>query len=148
MSKCLHQAKAETIYLTKKEGGLGITDLARWNQAAYMGLTFKGASQVESIWASWVIMYHLRGKFFWTTNIPKDCSWVWRHVLKSREYAMKFTIYSIADGKGTLLWHDPWCHLSPLINSPAAKEAWQNLFGLEAKVEVLLDNRAWNEVVL
>ncbi|KAF5192627.1 hypothetical protein FRX31_017786, partial [Thalictrum thalictroides] len=120
------------------EGGLGLTDLAKWSRAAYMGLVMKVVTTKESFWAKWVWAHHLRGKFFWTTKIPKDCSWVWRHVLQSREDAIKFINYSISDGKGTLLWHDPWCLNGPLLHYISARDAWLDKIPIDATVQELL----------
>ncbi|KAF5204158.1 Cyclin-dependent protein kinase inhibitor smr6 [Thalictrum thalictroides] len=129
------------------EGGLGITDMKKWNRAACMGLVLKVFNDRDSLWSQWVWAHHLRGNYFWTTKIPKDCSWAWRQTLKGREDAIKHTRYSITDGKATLLWHDPWCSEGPLLENFAAKEAWLHRFALDSKVEVLITNGYWNDEV-
>ncbi|KAF5203741.1 RNA-directed DNA polymerase (reverse transcriptase)-related family protein, partial [Thalictrum thalictroides] len=106
MGRKLHQAKLSTICLRKEEGGLGISNMKIWNQAAYLGLVFKIAAKGSSLWVQWAWEHHLKNKFFWTMNIPADCSWVWRCVLKAREKAAEFITYLLADGKLTFLWHD------------------------------------------
>ncbi|KAF5189310.1 hypothetical protein FRX31_021103 [Thalictrum thalictroides] len=40
VSNKMHQAKLATVCLTIEEGGLGIKDMRKWNQTAYMGLVF------------------------------------------------------------------------------------------------------------
>ncbi|KAF5198596.1 hypothetical protein FRX31_011817 [Thalictrum thalictroides] len=48
MGRKLHQAKLSTICLRKEEGGLGISNMKIWNQAAYLGLVFKIAAKGSS----------------------------------------------------------------------------------------------------
>ncbi|KAF5186026.1 hypothetical protein FRX31_024386 [Thalictrum thalictroides] len=83
----MHQAKLATICLVKEEGSLGIKDMRKWNQIAYMGLVFMLAKRAGSLWVQWVWNQHLQGKYLWTMSMPQDCSWVWRSVLKTREEA-------------------------------------------------------------
>ncbi|KAF5191021.1 hypothetical protein FRX31_019393 [Thalictrum thalictroides] len=113
-----------------------------------MGLVFKVASAEEALSTRWVKIYHLRCKFFWTTKVPKDFSWVWKHVLKSKDDSIKFTKHSLIDSNGTYLWHDPWCGSRPLIFCSTTLSAWQHKFLLDAKVEVLISNGRWNNEVL
>ncbi|KAF5186913.1 reverse transcriptase, partial [Thalictrum thalictroides] len=147
MANALHQANVKSLTLSKLEGGLGITDMIKWSKAAYMGLVFKLVNAENSLWAQWSWTQHLRGKFFWTAKVPKDCSWVWRHILNSRAEAMKYINYNISNGRNTLLWHDPWCEFSPLIECADALAEWQQKFPLDTKVEVLITDGKWNQEV-
>ncbi|KAF5184377.1 hypothetical protein FRX31_026035 [Thalictrum thalictroides] len=128
MGNYLHQAKAETLYLSRREGGLGITNLSLWSSTAYMGLVFKVISNKNSLWTQWVWTHHLRNKFFGTSKILTDCSWVWHHVLASREKTIEHILYNISNGRDTLLWHDPWCPVGLLLHNSAALEEWHLRF--------------------
>ncbi|KAF5206755.1 RNA-directed DNA polymerase, eukaryota, Reverse transcriptase zinc-binding domain protein [Thalictrum thalictroides] len=64
MAKILHQARAETVCLPAKEGGLSRTDLARWNKAASMGLVFKIDANDDFLWVKCSRDRLPRGKFF------------------------------------------------------------------------------------
>ncbi|KAF5190458.1 Detoxification-like protein [Thalictrum thalictroides] len=81
----------------------------------------------------WVWQQLLRGKYLWTMTPPQDCSWVWRCLLKSREEARKFVKYSLVNGNDTLLWHDLWCHASPLLFNQDALQEWGLTFPKDAK---------------
>ncbi|KAF5185922.1 hypothetical protein FRX31_024491 [Thalictrum thalictroides] len=110
-----------------------------------MGLVFKVISNKNSLWTQWVWTHHLRNKFFWTFKIPTDCSWVWRHVLASREKTIEHILYSISNGRDTLLWHDPWCPVGLLLHNSAALEEWHHRFPLNTKVEALISDGEWNQ---
>ncbi|KAF5202336.1 Zf-rvt domain-containing protein [Thalictrum thalictroides] len=127
MGRKMHQASLSTICLSKEKGGSGMTNMKVWNQAAYLGLVFKIAVKGPSLWVQWAWEYHLKNKFFWTMKIPSDCSWVWRCVLKARENAAKLSVYTLADGKDTYIWHDLWCDEAPLWNNLVARQEWGSL---------------------
>ncbi|KAF5204909.1 RNA-directed DNA polymerase (reverse transcriptase)-related family protein, partial [Thalictrum thalictroides] len=141
----MHHASKSILRYPKQEGGLGFSNLNVWNRAAICGLILKIANKDESIWAEWTWNQHIKDRFLWSMKIPKDCSWAWRKILQTREDAIKNTIYSIADGSNTLVWHDPWCR-SGLLNSNI--EARQLLDVPEtATVNMLIDNGEWNSLV-
>lgn len=44
----------ETVTLPKKEGGLGLRDLSRWNKTLFLKLIWRLFTAKDSLWASWV----------------------------------------------------------------------------------------------
>ncbi|KAF5191100.1 RNA-directed DNA polymerase (reverse transcriptase)-related family protein, partial [Thalictrum thalictroides] len=148
MGNKMHQANLHTICLPKDKGGLGITDLKLWNEAAYLGLVFKVVSKESSIWVDWVWAQHLRTKKFWTMDIPQDCSWVWRSILHARVQAAVFIKYILTNGATTSLWHDLWCSLSPLWKHSEARRIWGSSFHTDATVAELITHHQWNDRVL
>lgn len=51
-----------------------------------------------------------QGRNFWDLKMPAYCSWSWRHILKGRKAVSTIVKYCIGNGKGTMLWNDPWHH--------------------------------------
>ncbi|KAF5204881.1 hypothetical protein FRX31_005534 [Thalictrum thalictroides] len=142
----MHQISAPTLCLQNREGGLGITDLKAWNTAAYLGFVFKIASKEKNLWVNWCWSQLIKEKHFWSMKMPRDCSWVWKHILKARTETIKHVRYSIADGKNTLLWHDPWLSDSLLILDDLVRDEWSSLDG-NSKVSVLITDGKWNHLV-
>ncbi|KAF5191777.1 Zf-rvt domain-containing protein [Thalictrum thalictroides] len=87
MESKMHHASRETMFFSKKEGGLNLKDSVLWNKATYYGLVFKVASRDDSLWVKWVWAHHIQERSFWSTKIPFDCSWVWRNILQTRAIA-------------------------------------------------------------
>lgn len=105
----MHQASTAKLCRNKAMGGLDIINAEIWNRGAYCGLIYKLFSRQKSIWVNGCREYNVRGKPFWTMEIPAECSWVWRGMLKNRKYARLFIKYVIADGDNTSLRFDLLC---------------------------------------
>ncbi|KAF5195964.1 hypothetical protein FRX31_014450, partial [Thalictrum thalictroides] len=145
MTRKMHHASKSILRFPKNEGGLGFTNLNVWNRAAICRLIFKIANKDDSIWSDWTWKQHIKDKFFRSMKVPSDCSWAWRKILQTRECAIKHMLYSIADGKDTLVWHDTWSIGGILKNNT---EARQHLVVHDrATVNSLIDNGEWNNVV-
>ena len=75
----------------RKEGGLGIKKLAKWNSAAtlkHLWLIVLGAK--GNIWIEWVKIYLLKGKSIWLANIFSRCLRAWRKLLSLRYLMNRF----------------------------------------------------------
>lgn len=144
MQRKVHQASSKRICKPKKEGGLGIKDAITWNRAATCGIVFK-LLQNNTLWANWIHDNQLKGKHFWTCKPPTDSSWTWRTLLKMRRSATSLICYTIADGKNTLFWHDPWCGNDLLWNNSEAR----NTFSLHSNAIVftMISNGHWNDQI-
>ncbi|KAF5196489.1 hypothetical protein FRX31_013924, partial [Thalictrum thalictroides] len=85
---------------------------------------------------------------FWTMEIPEDCSWVWRNVLKTRHATWKNTKVLITKGLEASHWNDPWTILGPLAKHPDIVSCWGTIFQQNAKVEELLNHGQWDNNLL
>ncbi|KAL5724562.1 hypothetical protein ACHQM5_007805 [Ranunculus cassubicifolius] len=77
--------------------------------------------------------------------IPRDCSWVWRHILQARERAKDCIEYLIAEENNTSIWHAPWCRGMIVSDSAIARESI--MLPTNAKVSALINEGKWNSLV-
>ena len=99
---------------TNKEGGLGIKNIERWNEAAIMKLLWNLSSKKDGLWVKWCNVYKLKRRSLWAIDIANDCTWSWRKMMQLRQFTRPFIKSIIGDGSGTFLWHDNWHPLGPL----------------------------------
>ena len=98
----------DKVCLPKEEGGLGLKPLAQMNFVQNLKHIWHLLSpSTESLWKTWIQVYMLKGKSFWSVNPPSHCSWYWRKLLKLRTVAKGLVKYKIGNGNDTFLWHDP-----------------------------------------
>lgn len=114
-SRCVHKVSWQDCAFPKDEGGLGVKNLAIWNDSAILFQLWRVVTHEDSLWISWLYMYELRDKGFWTMNIPAKCSWTWKKILQLRNLALRFISYSPGEQSRFLLWHDPWLQGKPLL---------------------------------
>ncbi|KAF9592324.1 hypothetical protein IFM89_014232 [Coptis chinensis] len=76
-------------------------------------------------------------------KVPSDCSWVWIGVLQHRKTARKYIKYTIANGKDTWFWHDPWLTDEPLLTQASARNLFD--FPVDTRVSHILSNGMWNK---
>ena len=65
----------DTVCLDKKNGGLGIKDLAAWNKALIAKLVWAVAKKKDLLWVKWVHGRYLKNIAWWNYSPPLDCSW-------------------------------------------------------------------------
>ena len=126
------------------EGGLGLKDFIQWNKSQILMHLWNVISRKNSLWASWVSNTIPVQKNFWSIKIPKDCSWIWRKVLKLRSDAKNFICYKIGNGQSISLWLDPWWNgqcLADNIHDPIIQNANSNA---NEKVHSLISSGFWN----
>lgn len=49
-----------------------------------------------------------KGRSLWKVNIPQQCSWCWRKILKLREFTRQFIKFKVGSGCNIYLWLDNW----------------------------------------
>lgn len=114
-----HKARIawDDVCVPKDEGGLGIMRSKEWNVAATLKHIWNLCNlRNKTMWVCWVRTYLIRSRNFWALNIPSECTWVWRHILKLRDMARMRLKYFIGNGKSTSLWYDNWHPKGPLIS--------------------------------
>ncbi|XP_074364383.1 uncharacterized protein LOC141705239 [Apium graveolens] len=133
----------QTVSLPREEGGLGLKNMCEWNKSQIIGHLLKVVMKSNTLWASWVNKTVLKGKHFWVTKIPTDCSWIWRKVLKLRPLAMNFLSYKIGNGESISIWFDPWWHHSCLASSVSSPIISQSGLHHRDTLDALIHNGAW-----
>jgi hypothetical protein len=87
----------------KKEGGLGLKRLDVWNQSSMLRHIWSLFAKSGSLWVAWVKDYLLKGRSFWSINIPQNCSWSWRKILKLRGIAKRILKFEVGNGENIFL---------------------------------------------
>lgn len=134
----------EDICVPKNEGGLGLMSTKMWNKAAMLRYVWLIAnSSCSSIWVDWVKCYLIRNSSFWEINIPRSCTWAWRHILKLRVIAREKIRHIIGNGESTSLWHDNWHNIGPLFKRFGERIIYDSGLGKRAKVSDIVNGRDW-----
>ena len=135
----------DNVCKPKKEGGLGLKSLTNLNSILNMkhvwNLLFNPS---QSLWASWIHTYMLKGKSFWAVKTPSQCSWYWRKILKLRDKVRPLLKHKIVNGNRTFLWFDNWHPLGPLFDKFGARIVYDSAIPLHAKVNVIIDGGEWH----
>ena len=119
---CFYKVAWKHCCLKKTEGGLGFKELLGWNQCVLQWQIWRIIRQEEhSLWLIWISKYLLRRRAFWTMQVPDKCSWGLRKILNARASVLQRVTYRVGRNSCFLLWHDPWCLRSPLLNRYGAR---------------------------
>jgi len=76
-------------------------------------------------------------------NIPQDCSWCWRRLLKLRNVARNFISFEVGDGQNIHLWFDNWHPCGVLIERYGFRVVYDASSGLNYKLSSVLSNGIW-----
>jgi len=131
------------VCLPKREGGLGIKDIAIWNQASMLNHVWNLFSKAGSLWVAWTEANWLKGRSFWTVPIPTSCSWSWKKILKLRDIAKSFIRFKVGRGNKVFLWLDNWHPAGCLLDKYGYRIVHDSGFPLHAKLDVIMKNGAW-----
>ena len=104
-----------TVCLPKQEGGLGLRNLAVWNQTLCLKFIWILLSKSPSLWADWHRSIHLSTQSFWAIEPVQADSWAWKRLLKLRTLAIRFCKSVLGNGRTTSFWFDNWTPLGQLI---------------------------------
>jgi hypothetical protein len=113
MQKKPIQAAWKLTCKPKKQGGLGVLDLAAQNEALLMKNLHKFFNRINISWVNIVWNSH-----YWDGAIPflrKVGSFWWRDVLKTMNTYKGFSRVIIEDGRTTRLWLDQWDNRVPEV---------------------------------
>jgi hypothetical protein len=84
---------------SKKEGGLRLKSLEAWNQTSMLRHVWSQFARSGSIWVAWDKDNYLRRKSFWSVDIPQNCSWSWRKILKLGAKTKRFLRFEVGNGE-------------------------------------------------
>jgi hypothetical protein len=96
----------ESVCVPKKECGLGLKRIEEWNRAAIVRHIWKLFTKAGSLWVTWVKENLLKGQSFFQINIPQNCTWSRRKILKLRDTAKNSIKYVVGDGNTIHVWLD------------------------------------------
>ncbi|XP_074342091.1 uncharacterized protein LOC141679505 [Apium graveolens] len=118
--------------------------MREWNKSQIIYHLLKVITKSSTLWASWVNKTVLKGKKFWTTKLPSDCSWIWKKVLKFRPLAMRFVSYKIGNGSSISIWFDPWWQHSCLTSTVFSPIISQSGLNHSDNLDAIICNGVWS----
>uniref|UniRef100_A0A803PR18 Endonuclease/exonuclease/phosphatase domain-containing protein n=1 Tax=Cannabis sativa TaxID=3483 RepID=A0A803PR18_CANSA len=154
----------ESLCKAKKEGGLGLLNVAQWNTAAMFKHVWAVANKKDNLWVKWVHCVYIKHHNWWEYKVPQTSSWYWkkmvdiRDIVKEKLQIEEFTRseFKVAAGYRILdwlKWHTKADTLGNLIK--IIHKARQNRFrkGVKAVCITALvyliwrsrNNLIWNE---
>ncbi|XP_074265050.1 uncharacterized protein LOC141587466 [Silene latifolia] len=118
----------KSICYDKKHGGLGVTDIIRWNKAALGKYIWWLAQKKDHLWVRWVYTIYIKSGD-WHSYQPKtNGSWAWRKLCRIRDiikagyvgdwWLQNQQVYTIRSGYDWLG--------SPCMKVPWAKFVWDS----------------------
>ncbi|XP_074342409.1 uncharacterized protein LOC141679953 [Apium graveolens] len=117
--------------------------MQEWNKPQILGHLLKVITNSDTLWATWVNKTALKGKNFWTTKLPTDCSWIWRKILKCRILALQFVSFRIGTGESISLWFDPWWNNACLASNRTSNIISQCGMQPGDKLSAIIHNGTW-----
>lgn len=113
-----HNARVswEVVTKPKREGGLGIKNLATWNKACCLKLIWLLFFQSGSVWVAWFIEEVLHGSLnnLWTTGPNRRHSWQVNKLLKLSSSIYSWIKLRVQNGLSCRFWSDNWSPFGPL----------------------------------
>ncbi|VFQ86129.1 unnamed protein product [Cuscuta campestris] len=89
----------EEVCLPKQEGGLGLKNLLKWNQASIMRLIWDIASKKDTLWVKWIHTKYLKGATVWEYSPKQDDCYYWKKMLQNRKLFQGMTTMTSYDSK-------------------------------------------------
>jgi hypothetical protein len=131
-----------------QNGGLGIRNLRRFNQALLGKWLWRFAMEKDALWRKVVEVKYESMAGGWCTNqvMRSYGVGVWKHIRRGWECFSKFIKFEVGDGYHISFWHDTWCGDQPLkVSYPELyriarnKEAW-----VSDNMQILNEVVHWN----
>lgn len=129
---------------TNGRGWIRTSKLEDMNEIAVIKQVWRILAGEETVWTNWVSKVLLKKEFLWSINQPSNPSWVWRNILKRREFVKSHTKTIIGNGKRISFWFDVWCSFVPLCRN-IEEAPWNsvNVERLTKVADIICDGR-WN----
>ncbi|CAA7024003.1 unnamed protein product [Microthlaspi erraticum] len=126
----------------KSEGGLGLRDIASWNNACALKLIWMLFFRADSIWVAWIRNRYLSSSFWALNDKNYAYSWMFRKILKLRSKAIQFLSIKVRNGDSTLFWWDPWTPFGSLFTYLG--EDGPSRLGIPLNATVVWSGTGWN----
>jgi len=131
------------VCLPKGEGGLGIKRIRDMNSALMSFHIWSVLSNRNSLWVEWIKKHRLRDRNLWSVQVPRDCSWGWKKILRLRPAIRDYVWSKLGNGNTVSVWYDKWVQGGPIINYISPREIRDAGFSLSDKVADMFVEGAW-----
>lgn len=88
-----------------------------WNKASLAKRIWNICTHADDIWTRWVRVVLLKQKSIWQVDVPNDCCYSWRKILKLRNIIKSLIHVKIGDGRQTSLFYDCWVGNKAIIDN-------------------------------
>ncbi|GKU95921.1 hypothetical protein SLEP1_g9218 [Rubroshorea leprosula] len=139
----------EKVCRSRKEGGLGVKDLVKFNMALLGKWRWRLMVEKEALWNRVVeAKYGIHKEKDWEgKNVKHSCSSWWKAVWKldkevgnKKGWVYKGLVKSVGEGNDTLFWKEKWCGKRTL------KEKFNRLYKVAVSKEALIkDMGEWRD---
>jgi len=110
------KAAWKMVCADKKDGGLGVIDIRKQNEALLLKNLHKFFNRLDIPWVNLVWEKHYKhGKL--PSHVKKGSFW-WRDNLKLLDKFKEFTFITVGDGPSCLFWSDNWKQITLASSSP------------------------------
>uniref|UniRef100_A0A803Q8K5 Reverse transcriptase domain-containing protein n=1 Tax=Cannabis sativa TaxID=3483 RepID=A0A803Q8K5_CANSA len=75
----------ESLCKPKKEGGLGLLNVAQWNTAAMFKHVWAVANKKDNLWVKWAHCVYIKHHNWWEYKVPQTSSWYWKKMVVIRD---------------------------------------------------------------
>ncbi|XP_030477894.1 uncharacterized protein LOC115694932 [Cannabis sativa] len=75
----------EQLCKSKKAGGIGFQDIAKWNQVAIAKHVWAIATKKDNLWVKWVHNVYIEDEDWWGYEAPIHSSWYWRRLVSIKD---------------------------------------------------------------
>lgn len=144
----MHLISWERVCSPKVNGGLGVRNLRRNNDAHMMKLAWELTKNNEKLWVQVLRDKYKCGSGALPLVTPKhNSSNVWRGILHIWESFLKGTIWRVGDGRSVRFWQDSWVDGHPSLECEINMSLCQSLRDSRACDMVMTDGN-WNSNVI
>ncbi|RVW90819.1 putative ribonuclease H protein [Vitis vinifera] len=135
-----HLVSWKVICAAKKNGGLGIRNLAIFNKALLGKWLWRFANENESLWKQIISSKYDLQNGGWCSKGVRDCYGVgvWKAIRNGWESFRSHSHFFVGDGTKVKFWKDLWCENQSL------EEAFPTLFNLSVNKDSWVAE-AWEE---
>ncbi|KAL3813124.1 hypothetical protein ACJIZ3_014392 [Penstemon smallii] len=118
-----------SLCLPKACGGLGFRKSVDFNRAHIAKLGWHCANKDNSLWVKLLDAKYLKGaSFFDPIQPPKDASWVWSDICKSKELILSNSCFTISVDSSVQTWTQNWIPSLPgFVPTPKCPSSLQPL---------------------
>ncbi|XP_056698474.1 uncharacterized protein [Spinacia oleracea] len=117
-----------SICKSKKEGGLGLTNLKLWNIAAMGNHVWMVATKKDNMWVRWVNTVYIKDGNWWDYTPKVGDNWYWRAIGTVKEWMKRYLTEVQLSSMPKYAIKEAYCCLAPVVcKVPWTNAVWDKL---------------------